>query len=612
MVWQTIRIMDELQTVLGCPPKKIFVEMAREEGEKGKRTISRQKKLQALYQALKQDGKSWCEELQKTPEDQFRIKKLYLYYLQMGRCMYTGEKIDLGQLMNNNMYDIDHIYPRHFIKDDNIENNLVLVKKEKNAHKSDTFPIESEIRKKMQPTWKYLREHHFISEEKYNRLTRNTEFSDEEKAAFISRQLVETRQGTKAITQILKQAFPESDIVFSKANVVSAFRKKFDCYKVRCVNDYHHAQDAYLNIVVGNTYDVKFTRNPLNFIKEAKKNPDAQENRYNMDRIFDWNVCRDGVEAWTASKKDCPGTIQIVKKYLAKNSPLVTRMAYETSGGITRKTTIWSKNKATAESYLPVKTSDPRLADVTKYGGPTAISVAGYTLLEYKVGGKIARSLEALPVYLGRSEELTEERLLEYFQKILTLENKKKAVTDLRICKKMIPQKSLVKYNGFYYYLGGKTNNQIYLLNAVQLCLSPGDMYYVKKVEKAVNEENYQEKDRNGKVIISKEKNIECYNILLSKYKNSIYHNRIGVMEKILETGFETYQQLDSSEQCKVLMKVLFNFTTGSKVDLVAIGGKSTSGTMLFNKKITGAEELKLIYQSPTGLFSREIDLLKI
>ena len=34
------------------------------------------------------------------------------------------------------------------------------------------------------------------------------------------------------------------------------------------MNDYHHAKDAYLNIVVGNAYFVKFTSNPILFIKE--------------------------------------------------------------------------------------------------------------------------------------------------------------------------------------------------------------------------------------------------------------------------------------------------------------------------------------------------------
>ena len=95
-----------------------------------------------------------AKELSGTSDSQLRIKKLYLYYLQMGKCMYTGENIELDQLMNDNLYDIDHIYPRHFVKDDNIGNNLVLVKKEKNAHKSDSFPIENEIRTKMMPYWK--------------------------------------------------------------------------------------------------------------------------------------------------------------------------------------------------------------------------------------------------------------------------------------------------------------------------------------------------------------------------------------------------------------------------------------------------------------------------
>lgn len=32
--------------------------------------------------------------------------------------MYTGESIRFEDLMNDNLYDIDHIYPRHFVKDD--------------------------------------------------------------------------------------------------------------------------------------------------------------------------------------------------------------------------------------------------------------------------------------------------------------------------------------------------------------------------------------------------------------------------------------------------------------------------------------------------------------
>ncbi len=274
MVWQTLRIMSELVEVTGKNPNRIFVEMPREEGEKGKRTVSRKNKLLELYSALKAEGKSWKDSINEKEEAFFKRKKIYLYYLQMGKCMYTGEPIDFDRLLRDNTsYDIDHIYPRHFVKDDSLENNLVLVRKEKNNHKSDTFPLEADIRKTQREFWKSLLEKKFITREKYDRLTRITEFTEDEKAAFISRQLVETRQGTKAITEILQKAFPETTVVFSKALEVSEFRKKFDIYKVRCLNDMHHAKDAYLNIVVGNTYYVKFTANPIRFIKDGTKHP---------------------------------------------------------------------------------------------------------------------------------------------------------------------------------------------------------------------------------------------------------------------------------------------------------------------------------------------------
>lgn len=157
-------------------------------------------------------------------------------------------------------------------------------------------------------------------------------------------------------------------------------------------------------------------------------------------------------------------------------------MSPSTFPSIMNKVTICSAQKAAkrkAESYIPVKMNDERL-DVTRYGGYTSIAVSGYTLLEYKVGEKTVKSLEALPVYLCMSETLSDEQIIGYFSKRLQLENKKE-VSDFKIIRRMIPSGSLVKYNGFYYYLGGKSENSIYLRSAVQLCLPDEYMYYVKK-----------------------------------------------------------------------------------------------------------------------------------
>ena len=41
-IWQTIQVVKEIQEVMGCEPKRIFVEMPRQEGDK-KRTESRKK-----------------------------------------------------------------------------------------------------------------------------------------------------------------------------------------------------------------------------------------------------------------------------------------------------------------------------------------------------------------------------------------------------------------------------------------------------------------------------------------------------------------------------------------------------------------------------------------
>ena len=82
-----------------------------------------------MYAACKDDDRDWTKEIENREEREFNSKKLYLYYTQMGRCMYSGEEIDIDELMQkNSKLDIDHIYPHSKIKDDSID-NMVLAKK---------------------------------------------------------------------------------------------------------------------------------------------------------------------------------------------------------------------------------------------------------------------------------------------------------------------------------------------------------------------------------------------------------------------------------------------------------------------------------------------------
>ena len=381
MAWQTMKIVEEIQGVLGKSPKRIFVEMTRSDGKK-ERTTSRKDKLKSLYMSLGNEGKEFLNEIKDKEENFFNRRKVYLYYLQMGKCMYSEEVIDLHELFNDNLYDIEHVYPQHYIKDDSLENNLVLVKKKINGRKQDK-PLKSEIQADRYTFWCMLKDKGFINSEKFTRLTRrNDSFTDDELTGFINRQIVETSQASKAITQILQQSMGENcRIVFSKAKLVSEFRQKFDLPKSRIINDLHHANDAYLNIVVGNAYYVKFTGNPYKFIKNAKKNQELNENKYHLSNFYKNDIYNKNEVAWRCKKNENP-TITTIRRMINKLTPIITYKV-EVEHGQYFNETINSHLISKKGVYIGQKTQDSVLSKVEEYGGKTDIKIQGYTLVEY-------------------------------------------------------------------------------------------------------------------------------------------------------------------------------------------------------------------------------------
>lgn len=603
MIWQTILIIREIEKVLGEAPARIFVEMTRADDEKGDkgRKDSRKKQLLELYKNVEDESKNWTEIIEQADSTGvLRSKKMYLYLTQMGRCMYTGNPIDLDDLFNDNKYDIDHIYPRSIVKDDNLSNNLVLVEKEYNARKSDIYPLDSDIINNPHVTslWRTLREKNLITEEKYHRLTGRTAFTDEQRAGFIARQLVETSQGTKGVADILKQLLPDSTIVYAKASNVSDFRKKYDLLKCRVVNDFHHANDAYLNIVVGNVYYTKFTQNPLNYIRSEYRK-DEEKYHYNLSRMFDWDVTRDGKTAWIASKKDGEsGTIATVKEVMRKNTPLMTRLNFEGHGAIANET-LYSANQASPECYIPFKSSDNKMKDVTKYGGFSSVSTAYFFLVEHEVKGKKVRTIETLPIYLKDKVEKDRNVLLDYCVEVLKLSNPTIRLSKINI-------QSLVKKDGYYMYISGKTKNQIVVKNAISLNIDAKWNKYIKKIDAYYSTKRLDD-------VINREDNIALYDILRDKHIDSIFSKRPNAVGEKLSSGREKFVNLNIEEQCIVLREI-FNLSVigNTSADFQLIGQGASVGTLKISKKISNAKEMKLINQSITGIYETEVDLLSV
>lgn len=594
MVWQTLLIIKELEKVLGAPPAKVFIEMTRSEGTKGDkgRTVSRRKQFEDLYKNIKDESHDWASVIANADASgKLRSKKMYLYLTQMGHCMYCDKPIILDNLFDDNDYDVDHIYPRHFVKDDSLSNNLVLVHKQCNAEKSDTYPIKWEIRNKKAGFWKSLKDKEFITEEKYRRLTGSNPFSEEQKADFIARQLVQTSQGTKGVAELLKELLPGTTVAYSKASNVSEFRRDYNLPKSRLVNDFHHANDAYLNIVVGNVYLVKFTQNPLNFVR-------SKNVEYNLGRMFEKDVERNGKVAWKAEREgEGPGTIATVKMMMAKNTPLLTRMCFSGHGAIA-KATLYPAEKASADNYIPLKGSNKKIQDVKKYGGYTSVSTGSFILVDHLVKGEHVRTLEAFPI-IEESHCYSIEDYEKYCADTLKLIDPNVRLVDIKI-------QSLLKVNGFYAHLSGKTNKQIALRNAVNLCLSSEWVRYIQLMEQS-SLSGYLNKT------LSKEKNVELYCLLANKHAETIFSKRPNPVGEKLNEGKEKFSKLSVSDQVYVLLQILQLSSIGiTQADLQMIGGAGIAGKMLIGKDISKQNEMLLITQSATGLFEKTIDLLTV
>ncbi len=590
-IWQALKIVKEIEHIMGSAPERIFVEMAREPGKKGERKISRKSRLQELYRFCKKEASELYDSLSQKDDNELRSDKLYLYYTQMGRCMYSNEVIDMEELFTNR-YDIDHIYPASKVMDDSLDNR-VLVKSERNRSKSDTFPVPESYVKQAGDLWRTLLEKGLISKEKYHRLTRRDSFSTDELAGFIARQLVETRQSTKAVTQILNKAYPKTEIVYAKAKAVSDFRQQFDLIKVRDLNDHHHAKDAYLDIVVGNTYYVKFTKDASWFVKN---NPGRT---YNLKKMFENDVKRGDEIAWTSGGK---GTIHTVKKWMRKNNILFTRKAYEVKGGLFDQQLV-KKGKG----QVPVKgnVEDTRLASIEKYGGYNKASGAYFILVQSddKKGNPMI-SFKFVPVYLAQKLEESQENMLQYCRGELELINP-------RILIPKIKMGALLEVNGFRMHLSGRTDNRLLFKGANQLVVSENIQKTIKKVGKvcadyAINK-NVEVSDKMG---LNEEELMRVYDTFDDKLKNTIYGNQLSAQIDALENGKEKFVHLSKVQQCLVLNEILHLFQCRSVLsDFTLIGGFKRAGTIRLNSNISKLERVFLINQSITGFYEQVIDL---
>ena len=440
-ILQSIKIVDELVKVMGHAPESIVIEMARENQTTARGKKNSQQRYKRIEDSLKNLASGLDSNiLKENPTDNIQLQndRLFLYYLQNGKDMYTGEALNINQLSS---YDIDHIIPQAFIKDDSLDNRVLTSSKD-NRGKSDNVP-SLEVVEKMKAFWQQLLDSKLISERKYNNLTKAERerggLNELDKVGFIKRQLVETRQITKHVAQILDARFNKEvteknkknrnvKIITLKSNMVSNFRKEFGLYKVREINDYHHAHDAYLNAVVAKAilkkypklepefvygdyqkYDLKrytsrskdpkdiekatekyfFYSNLLNFFKEEVHYADGTiVKRENIEYSKDT-----GEIAWNKEKD-----FATIKKVLSLPQVNIVKKTEEQTvgqnGGLFDNNIVSKKKVVDASKLIPIKSG----LSPEKYGGYARPTIAYSVLVTYKQNNKIKNTMVGIPV----------------------------------------------------------------------------------------------------------------------------------------------------------------------------------------------------------------------
>lgn len=592
-------------------PKKIFLEVTRHDdfARKGTKTISRKKQLDDLYKiAVKEskDLKDLMDELNKKTDADLRSRKLYLYFLQHGKCLYTGNPIALENLVMGD-YDIEHIIPQSLITDDSL-NNICLVESNINKAKGDVYPLPRTIVnvEKMKPFWERLMKRGFMSESKYQRLIRMSELTEEERFSFINRQLVETSQANKAVAKILEDRYGKGSVVYSKAQRVSDFRHKFKLLKQRDLNKAHHAHDAYLNIVVGNYNDAQTRLAYIN--KQTGKNF-----KFNPATAFEE---KSFLDVW-----DKKSNLATIKAVLSRKNILFTQGTYISKGEFYDQ----QLSPAGEGKLTPVKESGP-LSDTTKYGGYSSLNTSHFALVEIpKKRGSERRLIQVTRLHFAKiaSGKMTLE---EYLITYVGLENPK-VIIDV------IPLNSLIKR--------GKTIRSISAFDSGNTLIAHNhqepffskdieDSYYylnryLREIELREKEDtelltsnepytiiigNRNEKEKVQKIVISKESNEKTYLELAMHFAKDIYEHIFRGVNDTLLSNLDNFKTKSIYEQANIIKQLVMLLQTGAlpaSINLTSVGlNKSINRNRNINLIEKGD---KLLIQSITGLYDKEICL---
>lgn len=597
---QVMKVVEDIEKAMKCKPTSIAIEFTRRKG-KSKLTNTRYKKISEAYEKITDELISEYElgKLQSKLDSKANNMRdiYYLYFMQLGRDMYTGEKINIDEL--HQYYDIDHIFPRSFIKDNSLNNRVLTRKKINNNEKADRTAADL-YAVKMGDFWRKLRKQGLITEKKYkNLLTRTDSIDKYTKQSFIKRQLVETSQVVKMAANILQDKYSNTKIIEVRARLNSDLRKEYELIKNREVNDYHHAIDGYLTIFIGQYLYKTYPKLRSYFVYDDFKKLDSNYLKH-MDKFnFIWKLeDKKAEDVYDNVNNEFILNVPKMKDYIQKiynyKYMLVSKEVTTESGAFYKET----KYKAGGMNLIPIKQNKP----INIYGGYKEKRNSYMMLVKIKKKKETIYKIVGIPRLL--SDEL--DRLNTMSEKQLLLEtiartSLSKTEQNFKIILDKVYYGQLVIDGNQKYTLG----SVIYKHNAMQLHLSKQALEILavgKTKSREVKDEEliavYEE------ILLVVNKYFELYDI--SKFRQKL-NDGLEIFKELPIYNIYENNKIKKIGKFEVLNRILIGLhANAARVDLSVLGFKDL-GKLQVNGGIKLSPDAKLIYQSPTGIFSRAV-----
>ena len=550
-IYQALKVVDELIKYIGYDPENIMIEMARS-NDKKERKDNRKKYIENLYKKSKSQIENYNKLLKELNKEEIDSQKMFLYFIQEGKCLYSGKPLNIEDLKE---YEIDHIIPRTLIKDDSIDNKA-LVYRECNQNKAASYVLPKEYRDKNITWWKHLKSINLMSAKKFHNLIRK-EYKDEDIEGFINRQLVVTRQITKHVANILSSYYKNTKIIYLKAKLSHDYRDRYELFKFREINDYHHAHDAYLAAVLGE-YKEKYLRKNVNFqvVKELNK---SLINSGNKDKL------KYGYVINSLDKTAYDLINELSNKYIDEETGEVLFNANEFNKRIEdtlyRNDILVSKKTEirTGEFYNQTKSAKGNKGVALKknmptelYGSYTSLNPAYAIMVNFSKKGKENKKLIGLPIYLiSQSNQETKDN---YIKNLLNLmpDDQYKFISN------PIPFYSKFDWEGQICYLVG-ASDKVEVCNALEF--NYGKEFYINHkyaLQKLFNDNKLKiddviyskQLDEIIKYIVDKmESKYKLFENLINDLKEMINYSNIEIND--IKTKEEIIKQLTKLLNCK-------------------------------------------------------------